>query len=671
MATMGFNVDSYRAAHDSNTEWGMRRHFLLSHHEKFSLDRVLCLASCYISVECYGNRYPDQVMRQLKELTRGFPESQISKRKRNEVKFVKSSKKPNSEESIFDTPPTQEESVKPQEQTRHVKSKFDSSSLKKLNVQFVKASDPFSSAEPVQTNFPEQSTIFDAPEQPNFGSTQLPYGEVHQPFRATHNPTPKKSPSLMFVKSSDDYHSTDISHPGSSGETQVSAAQPDASKFQSAGSKKGLGFSGSKNSGQVLQQDLQELKAQSMSEDELSKFYALSRHVQDLSRKHRNAIETMHMAVDKVKMLLSPVFDAGPAGKFVCVLNIDFILVAKGFATNKKAAKHDAYDSALAVLCKPYLRINMDDPENRVLECSDEPFVVPGAVDEAMVEIGGSQQGGNGSRKRPAPGTAAALSQFLIIEPHQTTVGITPASILNQSAAINKYDFELDYSDLGHQTRTSAYLAGCLIADVVAGSKLEGKAQVCGVALEYLRTICWTIYIKKSEDTDEAGICRDEMLGNIQADLRNAKISDTNIGNKLLKKMGWLGGGLGKEGNEGIEEPITASQVINREGLGLQAEKGISRDFQPRMRAMIMDYAKSDKQEDLVFSTHFLKDERALIHKEAQKLNLKTHSHGSGETRYLVVSRKRTAGELFSHVMSSGGETSKYLLTPPSHDVDI
>lgn len=46
------------------------------------------------------------------------------------------------------------------------------------------------------------------------------------------------------------------------------------------------------------------------------------------------------------------------------------------------------------------------------------------------------------------------------------------------------------------------------------------------------------------------------------------QIKEDNIGNQLLRKMGWTGGGLGKSG-EGIREPISVKEQHKRKGLVL------------------------------------------------------------------------------------------------------
>ena len=88
-----FDVESYRRTHESGTEWKLRKQFILLHHDQFEHDRLMCLANCFINVQCYGCRYPDQVMIQLNELTNQLGDDVKEHRhmiaSSKEVKFVK------------------------------------------------------------------------------------------------------------------------------------------------------------------------------------------------------------------------------------------------------------------------------------------------------------------------------------------------------------------------------------------------------------------------------------------------------------------------------------------------------------------------------------------------------------------------------------------------------
>ena len=140
-------------------------------------------------------------------------------------------------------------------------------------------------------------------------------------------------------------------------------------------------------------------------------------------------------------------------------------------------------------------------------------------------------------------------------------------------------------------------------------------------------------------------------------------IPDSNIGSKLLKKMGWEGGGVGKSG-QGIAEPVNLESVIHREGLGLR--DSTSKEFQETIEKLLHDYAVSNEEKDLVFSPTFNKDERIVIHNEAHKLRLKSKlknaTKGRNLTRYLVVSRKREGNQLFQRLWDEGGETCTHIL---------
>jgi hypothetical protein len=62
------DLNTLRHAHESDAEWKLREGFLKAHTDSYSAKRLLCLASCFINVECYGATYPEGVMEELFEL---------------------------------------------------------------------------------------------------------------------------------------------------------------------------------------------------------------------------------------------------------------------------------------------------------------------------------------------------------------------------------------------------------------------------------------------------------------------------------------------------------------------------------------------------------------------------------------------------------------------------
>jgi len=143
---------------------------------------------------------------------------------------------------------------------------------------------------------------------------------------------------------------------------------------------------------------------------------------------------------------------------------------------------------------------------------------------------------------------------------------------------------------------------------------------------------------------------------------KDSRIPDSNVGNQLLKKMGWTGGGVGRDDNRGIEEPVSLVAVVNRAGLGSTQLN----DFAPSVKRVIADFISSGGHDDLVFSPEFTSEERAVIHAEARKRHLKTRSYGSGDQRHLILSLQRTPLELVEHLRAHGGETVKYSLIEPT-----
>ena len=74
--------------------------------------------------------------------------------------------------------------------------------------------------------------------------------------------------------------------------------------------------------------------------------------------------------------------------------------------------------------------------------------------------------------------------------------------------------------------------------------------------------------------------------------------------------MGWSGGGLGK-GGSGISEPISATSIFNREGLGCKNATAV---FKKKIRQIVEEYAASSNPYDLVFTSGFDNEQRKEIH---------------------------------------------------------
>jgi hypothetical protein len=111
-----------------------------------------------------------------------------------------------------------------------------------------------------------------------------------------------------------------------------------------------------------------------------------------------------------------------------------------------------------------------------------------------------------------------------------------------------------------------------------------------------------------------------------------------DMGSKLLKKMGWIGGGIGKD-LQGIAEPIQIEDLQGRKGLGSNSLFP-NQIFIKNLRRILEEFiATNDDDGELQFANEFNSEERKSIHKEAMKLHLTSNSYGrDGERR---VSQKK------------------------------
>lgn len=204
------------------------------------------------------------------------------------------------------------------------------------------------------------------------------------------------------------------------------------------------------------------------------------------------------------------------------------------------------------------------------------------------------------------------------------------------------------------------------MAEACGSSQKSAKKEASLAALSRLQKYYYTIKIKQHRSTTDVDVTGTSMMKDkAKAD----SISDDNIGKKLMKLMGWTGGGLGKS-EQGIVEPVTLKQQISRKGLGLKSTTDSTKDLKYRSKDIMRKYLSGDMTNDLVFSADFTNDERAVIHQVARQMGLKSQSYGPKNQRTLIVSRKINVKDLVEELKHIGGATSKYQLIKPANDYE-
>lgn len=87
------------------------------------------------------------------------------------------------------------------------------------------------------------------------------------------------------------------------------------------------------------------------------------------------------------------------------------------------------------------------------------------------------------------------------------------------------------------------------------------------------------------------------------------KLNDSNIGSRLMKLMGWSGGGLGSS-EQGRAEPIIAVTNVERSGFG---SNGLE-SFRTAVLQYLQQWLRDGATNDLSFSTEFDREHRKIIH---------------------------------------------------------
>lgn len=272
-----------------------------------------------------------------------------------------------------------------------------------------------------------------------------------------------------------------------------------------------------------------------------------------------------------------------------------------------------------------------------------------------------NQRNANPTKKISTYNPRDPLSGFVIVRLSYSP-DENPGNILNRSGGFCKMMHTTNYSILADgRHQCDVIVNNQTASSAISFSKNEARETAQSKALQNLSKKCYTLMIKSAYLSDGTTVSMENVDGTSQSN--NALESD-NVGHKLMKMMGWTGGGLGKEGS-GISEPITPNAVFRREGFGAATS---AKDFIAKIRKIIEDYAKNNSSYDLVFAPGFTNEQRKEMHNISRRLGLKSKSFGKSDDRFITISRKFSGNEIIEHLIARGGSTEKYDLIPPGEN---
>ncbi|XP_068553692.1 NF-kappa-B-repressing factor [Anas acuta] len=350
-----------------------------------------------------------------------------------------------------------------------------------------------------------------------------------------------------------------------------------------------------------------------------------------LTENASDSIGILNNSASYNKMSVEYKYDLMPNRMWRCRVYLQDHCLAEGFGT-KKTSKHAAADEALKILQKTQSNVT--------------------AIKVTQVQKVGCSSRGSGRKKD--------LKDLVVYENSDN-----PVCTLNDTAQFNKMTVEYVFERMtGMRWKCKVLLENEFIAEAV-GVKKSVKHEAAEEAVKILKKTQPTVVNNLKKGTIEDVISRNEIQGRSAEEAFKQKIKEDNIGNQILRKMGWTGGGLGKDG-EGIREPISVKEQFKREGLGLDVER-VNKIAKRDIEQIIRNYARSESHVDLTFSTELTNDERKQIHQIAQKYGLKSKSHGQGHDRYLVVSRKRRKEDLIDQLKQEGQVGHYELIMPQAN----
>lgn len=381
-------------------------------------------------------------------------------------------------------------------------------------------------------------------------------------------------------------------------------------------------------------------------------------------RKHWTEFVVMDNAHDAIcilnnsaafnRMKIDYKFDLLPNSAWLCSVFLQDELVAQATGT-KKGSKHAAAEDAVRKL-----RMNQAQRQQQLQQQQQHQQQQQQQLlqQQQSQHSRGNNRSDSGGRFGQQGVKKKHLSELVILENSDNAI-----CIINDTAQFNKVTADYKFTVLpDHRWRCEVYLEGQFVAAGIGPKKIV-KHIAADEALATLRQTQAVVKSNLRKEGHSDAISRSQILARSGEEATRQEIKEDNIGNQLLRKMGWKGGGLGRDG-EGIAEPIRVKEQFSREGLGMDMDKTGNQLSKRDIEDIIRNYASSDRQDDLRFSTDLTNDERKQIHQISQKYGLRSKSYGQGRQRFLVVSRKVHKDQLIGQLLQEG-QVGRYELVKP------
>ncbi|OQR69777.1 hypothetical protein BIW11_12058 [Tropilaelaps mercedesae] len=207
-----------------------------------------------------------------------------------------------------------------------------------------------------------------------------------------------------------------------------------------------------------------------------------------------------------------------------------------------------------------------------------------------------------------------------------------------------------------------------LVFEGVGETKQIARRTCIRATLESLVRNCFTIDIKQSIVDGAQEFSKEAMpLGLESETVQNGlgrQLAEDNVGYRLLKNMGWRGGGLGQ--GTGLVEPVMLKDNTGGRGLGYEGTSSVSKRFKSHVASTLRVFLReTDVFDELKFSPSFSNVERKEIHTIARRLGLKSKSQNRPEGRVLCVSHNIDWRMILNRLKTTG-PSGKYGLLPPN-----